>query len=403
MSTALEGIRVFDCTQHLMGPLATAILGDLGAEIIKVEHPVRGDPSRGFIQLNAASTGVGGRNAYFEHCNRNKKSITLDLSKPRGKEIAYEFVKKSDVFMHSMRKGDPEKLGMDYATLSKLNPQLIYASASAWGPKGPDIHRPSFDMAAQARSGFMTVSGEPGTPPAIVQGIADQTSGIIAALAVVSAIAARERLGVGQEVETSLLGNMVFWLGLHVDFELLLGAGMPRFLRSEAGNPLWNYYRCKDDKWIVLAHIQPDPYWPTLCRTLGIAHLERDPRFETMIARGRNCVELVSILDGIFASRTRAEWLEMLGSDGELIYEPVNTIPDVVKDEQVRTNGYIIEQEHPVWGRSETIGFPVHFSRTPFSVRLPAPEFGAHTEEVFQEVLGYSWDDIAKLKDEKVI
>jgi crotonobetainyl-CoA:carnitine CoA-transferase CaiB-like acyl-CoA transferase len=403
MSMALEGIRVIDLTLWHQGAMAATILGDLGAEVIKIEDRVKGDPARGFMQIIGASTGVMGRNAYFEHCNRNKKSITLDLTKQKGRQIAYQLVEKSDVFLHNMRKGVPERLGMDYKTLSQYNPRLIYASASGWGPKGPAAGKPSFDMTGIARSGMMTVAGEPGTPPVNIQGMGDQIGAIMTAFSVVTAIAARERLGVGQEVEVSLLGSLVYLLGMYVDVELLVGHELPRFVRAKAGNPLWNYYRCKDDKWIVLAHIQSDRYWPTLCRAVGIEHLEKDPRFENMDVRGKNAAELISIMDEAFATKTRAEWLDIFEKSGDLIFEAVNTISDMVKDPQVRANDYIVGFQHPAWGKIDVVGIPMHFSCTPPSVRLPAPEFGEHTEEVLQSVLGYSWDDIAKLNAEEVI
>jgi formyl-CoA transferase len=200
-----------------------------------------------------------------------------------------------------------------------------------------------------------------------------------------------------------MLGSMVSLLGMLVDFKLFGGIEQPKWLRASAGNPLWNTYECKDDKWLVLSLLQSDRYWPSICRVLGLEHLEKDPRFEDFAVRSKNSTELVSILDKVFATKTRSEWLDILGKSGDLLFEPVNTISDVVEDPQVQINNYITEYQHPSYGKVSAVGFPMHFSQAETSVRLPPPEFGQHTEEVLQDILGYSWDEITELKAEKVI
>ena len=404
MSMVLEGVRVLEWGHWQQGPVSARILGDLGAEVIKIENRVDGDPARGLARVVGASTAVYGRNCLFEHHNRNKKSITLDLIKEKGREILYRLVEKSDVFIQNMRQGTAERLGLDYQTLSRYNPRLIYAMASGWGPQGPISNKPCFDVTGQARSGMMAVAAEPGMPPRALQvGIGDQLGGLMTAFATVAALLVRERQGIGQKVEASVLGSLTNLLSVNIEFRLVMGQEFGPFVRTRVGNPLWNHYKCKDDKWIVLTHTQPDRYWPALCRALCLEHLEKDPRFSTMETRAQNAAELISIMDSIFVTKSRAEWLQSLEKSGDLIFEAVNTISDVVEDPQMRANDYIVDFNHPALGKITITGSPMHFSQTPASVRLPAPEFGQHTEEVLQNILGYTWEDLAKLKAEEVI
>ena len=408
MKMPLEGCRVIDWTIFQQGPLASMMLGDLGAEVIKIEDRKTGDPQRGALRSvgkidgNKALIEIN-RNAYFEHANRNKKSMTLDLTKPKGKEILYKLAEKSDVFVQNYRKRVASRLGVDYKTLRQYNPKIIYASASAWGPKGPDVNRPSFDFTGVSRSGLMAQVKE-GEPPTYQQGgIADHIGGIITSYGIMTALYMREKTGLGQEVEGSMLGGMTYLLSLLVDYKLIAGVEQPKWDRSVASNPLWNYYKCKDGKWITLGMLQPDRYWPDFCRTAGIQHLEKDPRFKDLIVRAANAAELVSILDKVFITKTRAEWQDMLNKHGDLLNEPVNTISELIEDPQVKANDYVLKFNHPSYGEIGMVGFPIYFSNASTGVRLPAPEFGQHTEEVLQEVLGYSWEQIIKLKEEEVI
>ncbi len=251
MPMPLEGIRVLDWTIFQQGPVATAMLGDMGADVIKIEDRVGGDPARGMMKVIGAiiSQEVTGRNAYYENNNRNKRCITLDLKKDRGREIVYRLAEKSDVFVQNFRQGVAGRLGLDYETLSGYNPKLIYASATGWGPKGPDSGEPSADYTGIARSGFMSLAGEPDMPPQMVQGgIGDQTGAIMTAYGVVSALLARERFGIGQEVNASILGGLVFLQGVPMACALMAGVTRFRTRRTGAGNPLWNHYACRDGK-----------------------------------------------------------------------------------------------------------------------------------------------------------
>jgi CoA:oxalate CoA-transferase len=407
MKGPLEGYRVLEWAAWYQGPLAGQMLGDLGAEVIKIEDPVTGDPQRGL----AVRKQIGGMQShkeiekhqtfYFDHVNRNKKSITVNVKKQQGRELIYDLVKKSDVFLQNFRPDVAPRLGLDSSTLSIYNPRLIYASATGWGPKGPDVLRPSYDFTGVARSGIMTVNE--GEPFHLQAGIADHIGAIMTSYAVVTGLLMREKSGMGHEVQSSMLGSMVTLLGMLVDFKLYTGEEQGKWARSKARNPLWNFYQCKDGKWLSLGLLQPDRYWPDLCRALGIQYLENDSRFAKITERDKNTLELIPILDKVFAAKTRAEWLDILSKNGDLIFEPVNTISDLVEDPQVWANDYIVNFQRPDGGNQPMVGFPMHFKGAELSVRLPAPECGQHTEEVLQDILGYSWDNITKLKDEGVI
>jgi crotonobetainyl-CoA:carnitine CoA-transferase CaiB-like acyl-CoA transferase len=260
------------------------------------------------------------------------------------------------------------------------------------------------DYLGLARSGIMNAMGEPGMDPlGVVGGLADQMGAIVTAYGVLAAVVARERYGVGQEVDVSHLGSMTALQALNVAAACLLGRELPRQERAMAFNPLWNHYQCGDKRWLALAHLQPDRYWPDFCRAMGVPELESDPRFEDAQCREENGGELVAILDKIFATRSCDDWLAHLKKTGDFICTRVNTVTDLVKDPQIIENEYIQDFDHPVLGKIKIVGLPVRLSKTPGSVRLAAPDFGQHTEEVLQEVAGYTWEEIEKLKQEGVI
>lgn len=399
----LQGIRVIDWTIFQQGPVVTAMLGDLGAEVIKIEERGRGDPGRGLSTVLGLSL-PRDRNYYFEANNRNKKSISLDLRKPQAREIVYRLVEKSDVFVQNFRKGVAERLGLDYETLSKYNPRLIYASATGYGPEGPESHRPSLDPVGLARAGFMNAASLAEQPPVYMQGgIADQMGAIMLAYGILAALVARERLGIGQKVDASHLGSMMWLQSLAIHAFLFEGKELPKWRRDRAANPIFNYYKCADGKWLFLSLLQPDRHWGNFCRAIGRPELEHDPRFADADRRRENRHELIAILDEVFATKTCREWMEILGQYPDFIFEPVNTYADLLEDPQVKANKYIVDVEHPSLGMVKMVGVPVQFSRTPARIRSPAPEFGQHTEEVLLEVCGYSWDEIAQLREEGVI
>jgi crotonobetainyl-CoA:carnitine CoA-transferase CaiB-like acyl-CoA transferase len=400
MSGPLAGVRVVEITMFQQGPIAGAKLGDLGADVIKVESR-DGDPGRGFMRIIGAAVGLKGHNYYFESNNRNKRSIALDLKTDQGKEIFLRLIDTADVFLNNMSIEAPKKIGLGPDDLLMRNPRLIYAHSSGWGRRGPDARDLSFDYTGIARAGLMLSAGERGTPPAqILPGMGDEIGGLVLAWAVTAGLYARERTGKGQLVDTSLMGSIISLLGLILDAPAMLGQEFPREVRAEAGNPLYNHYRCSDDKWIAVAHLQPDRYWPIFCRAMGIGDLENDPRFNSVEARGKNCKELVRILDERFALRPRDEWLSHLSKEG-CICTPIQAPIEVCQDPQALANNYFIDVDHPAWGRIRQVGFPWDFSDTPASWRREAPGLGQHTDEVLLE-LGYSKEDIERFKNSKI-
>jgi crotonobetainyl-CoA:carnitine CoA-transferase CaiB-like acyl-CoA transferase len=404
MPQPLDGIRVLDWTIWQQGPVASAMLADLGAEVIKIEEREGGDPGRGILRMNGLDL-KDRPNFYFEANNRGKKSLTLDLKQPEAREIVYALVAKSDVFVQNFRRGVAARLGLDYATLRRHNPRLVYASATGYGPEGAEAAEPSFDHLGLARSGIMLAAGEPGMPPlAIAGGVADQMGAIMLAYGILAALFARERHGMGQEVDASHLGSMTFLQGLSVASKLMMGFALPRTARASAGNPLWNHYRCADDKWLALSMLQPDRYWADFCDVIDRPELAVDPRFAELRARGQNAAACVAILDAVFAARPRADWLARLRAHrGDFIFTVVNSIDDLVEDPQVHANGYVQDFEHPQFGKTRVVGLPVRLSETPGRVAAPAPEFGQHSEEILLDVLGWDWDRISALRERKVL
>ncbi|MEE9202652.1 MAG: CoA transferase [Dehalococcoidia bacterium] len=399
----LEGIRVIDWSVFHVGPSSGVKLGELGAEVIKVEEPGVGELSRGVESLYGVPTQLpSGRNWFFEFLNYNKKGLTVDIKTEKGREIIYRLVEKSDVFITNYRQQAAVRLGMDYETLRRYNPRLIYASSSCLGTEGPDGSSPGLEVIAQARSGLMSVPGEEGMPPQMLHSsVCDQTGSLMLTLGVLGALLARERLGVGQEVTTSQLGGAMLLQCFNVMCQLLAGQPIPREVRTEAKNPLYNYYRCRDGRWVVLGMLQ-DRYWAPFCRALDRPDLLADPRFDTLAHREEHNRELVAILDEAFATRDSGEW-EGPFREHDLLFGVVNDMQQTIADPQVVANNLLAPVDHPVLGRTPWQLLPINFSQTPVSFSLPAPELGQHTEEVLTEVCGYSWEEAAQLRDEGII
>ena len=403
MAMPLDGMRVIDWTIWQQGPVCSTMLGDLGADVIKVEERVGGDPGRGMAKMSGIDMSDK-PNFYFEANNRNKRGITVDLKKPEGREIIYRLVETADVFVQNFRKGVAERLGLGYAELRRRNPRLIYATATGYGPEGPESGDPSFDQLGLARSGIMLACGEPEMPPlAIAGGIADQMGAIMLAYGVMAALLARERFGVGQEVDGSHLGSMMALQGLSVSARLMWGFAIPRMPRKFQANPLWNHYQCQDGRWICLGMLQPDRYWAQFCHVVGRPELATDERFVDLRVRAANAGAAIEILDEVFAGKPLAEWLRILRAGGDFIFCQVNAVDDLPNDPQVTANDYVVDFDHPRHGATQVIGLPVRLSATPGSIRLPAPEFGEHTEQILTETLGYTWEQVAALKEREVI
>jgi crotonobetainyl-CoA:carnitine CoA-transferase CaiB-like acyl-CoA transferase len=406
MPGPLDGFRVLNWSQFTPSS-AGYFLGDLGADVIKIEHPQQGDAYRGMGRMyGEAMSMAGGRHAGFESVNRNQRSITLDLRREAGREILYRLIERADVFFTNYTETVAHKLGAGYETLRAKNPRLVHAVSSTYGPSGPWAGRRGFDQTAQARSGLMFAMGDRDFPEPVqtVSGVADQMGATMLAAGIMAALLARERTGQGQRIDSSLLGSMLHLQSIGVGVTAFRGKSWVRHTRRRTRNPLTNHYRCADNKWLLFAEIQADRFWPEFCRALGLDELIDDERFATaMGGRREHAEELIDILDRTLATKPRDEWLAIFEQQRvPFAYSPVHDYDDVLADPQVLENDYVVDFDHPAAGPVQVMGYPVRFSDTPASIIREAPEFGQHTEEVLQE-LGYSWEQIASLREQRVV
>jgi len=403
MKMALEGIRVLDVSEAGLAPVCCRVLADMGAEVIKVERTEGGDQTRGILKISG-NVPIYEINYVFEFYNFNKKGITLDLKKKEGQEILYKLVKKSDVMVCNFRPHALKSLGLEYETISKINPKIIYTHLSGYGLHGPERDVGAYDFVGYwARSGVMASLGEPGTPLAFqVPGFGDNTTGMYAACAIMMALFHRERTGEGQEVCVSLVGGGIWSMGIVLSSVLATGLEYPRVSRKVQSNPIFNSYECADGRWIQLACIQGDRYWSGVCKALNIGELENDPRFDSHEKRMENNLALIPILDEVFKKKPRAYWAERLAKE-DVIWTRVKTPSEVAEDPTPWANGYFREIDHPSGKKLMMIMPPWQFSKTPPTIRTTAPEMGQHTEEVLTETLGYTWDDITTFKEKGVI
>ena len=399
----LEGIRVLDLTRALAGPYCTMMLGDLGADVIKVERPGRGDDSRGWGPpfVGQPYSSYPGESAYFIAANRNKRSVTVNLKSPEGQEIVRRLASVSDVLVENFRTGVLDKMGLGYEHLHGLNPCLVYCSISGYGRTGPYAERPGYDFIIQAEGGLMGIIGpEEGPPYRVGVPIVDITSGMFAAAGVLAALRARDQTGEGQLVDISLLDTQVALLA-NVASNYLVGGAEPRRLGNAHPNIAPYEAFPARDRWFALAAAN-QRQWATLCDVIGRPDLKDDPRFVTNGARVSNRAELVSVLNGVFAARDADEWLADLREAG-LPCGPINAIPDVFDHPQAQARGLALEAEHPTAGPVRLTGFPYKLSQTPAEVRRPPPTLGQHTEEVLVDLLGYSADQVAALREREII
>lgn len=398
----LQGIKVIELGHWVAIPAATAIMADWGAEVIKIEDPRTGDPARGFMGMGFYPFTLE-LNSLFEVDNRNKRSLALDLRKKTGREILYRLVRDADVFATNFVPDALRNLGADYETISQVNPRIIYVSLTGYGEVGPDKDLPGYDWSAYwARSGLMATLGEVDGPPTGARpGIGDHPTSMMLTGVTLAALLHRERTGEGQKVSLSLMHCGMWQLAIDVQTGLFARQNIPRSNRKTTGNPLANYYRCGDGKWIMLCMPQADRHWAGFCRAIGREELINDPRYKDIDVRRENSASLISLLDEIFATAPRDEWERRLMMEG-CVWGRVQTIEEVITDPQARANNIFQTVEHPTGTQVEILAAPGHFSKTPGAVRAAAPQLGQHTEEVLLEI-GYSWEDIIKFKDEGAI
>ena len=397
MADLLDGIRVLDLTVFQQGPYASSMLADLGADVIKIEGPDTPDPGRGFDL-------PGGRSefhAYFHTLNRGKRAISLDLKSERGRGVLHRLVEGADVFVSNVRYKALERLHADYETLSAINPSLVYAHASGYGPNGPDADLGSMDMLGVARGGLMAVTGEPGGPPTRIGApIGDHVGAICLGFGIMAALFHRQRTGEGQRLEGSLLAGQLCIQSHNIAGALFDNRIPPRQKRG-GPNPAWNLYQGSDGKWFALG-MSRDKFWRGICKVIDRPEWVTDERYASLDSRLENRDEIVAQLDAIFEAKPAAEWVAQF-SDANLMATMVNDYTDVGKDPQALINGYITEVARPD-GRSpvKMVNLPILFSKTPSRIRGLAPEFGQHTEEVLLEA-GYAWEEIAELSTAGVI
>ena len=384
MSGPLEGIRVLDFTIAQQGPHATKLLADMGAEVIKVEastgRPGGGEPwMQGFLLAH----------------NRNKRSITLDLKHPKGNEIARRLAATSDVVTSNFRQGVMEKLGLGFEELRELNPRIVVVQGSGWGPFGPRVTEGAVDMVGHGRGGMMWRTGfEGGAPMTTGCAVTDQVGALVFGTGLLAALTRAQRSGQGEKVDTSLYGGQVALQAWEFAEHSLRGGSEPR---AGVGHPLingrgvWQAFEAADG-WLAIGCTDPAQI-ATLCDSVGLRAPAAGALDETAIG---------AVVEGLrerLPSRPAAEWVEQLRAAG-IAAAPVQRYADIRDDPQVRANGYLVEMDHPEHGHITVVGMPILFDREPMTSSTPPPSYGEHTERYLEE-LGYSWDEITQLRDEK--
>lgn len=396
MTKPLDGIKVLDLTRVLAGPYCTMMLSDLGAEVIKVEIPGTGDDSRAFGPF------LHNRSLYFLSINRAKKSVSLNLKSPKGKEILLDLVAKCDILVENYRPGTMEKLGLGYETLKAVNPRLIYAASTGFGHTGPDSLKPAYDILAQARGGIMSITGYPDIPPTRVgMSLGDITASLFTAIGINAALYQRERTGFGQKIDVSMLDSQVAILeNALVRYQSDGVSPLPIGNRHPTIAPFQAYKA--SDKYFVIA-VGNDNLWKAFCEAIENPQLYADLSFSTNRLRTDNIGPLNSILEPAFASKTAAEWLSIMEKAG-IPCAPINDIEAVMQDPQVLYRNMIVEVKDDMAGTVKIAGNPIKMTNVPeSSIRDKVPEIGEHNSEIYSGWLGYSESDLAELKVQGVI
>jgi crotonobetainyl-CoA:carnitine CoA-transferase CaiB-like acyl-CoA transferase len=391
----LDGIRVVDLSRVLAGPYATQLLADMGAEVFKVEEPGRGDDTRAWPPFE------GGEATYFMSVNRGKKSLTLNLKAAGGQEIFRRLLEGADVLLENFRPGTLERLGFGYARVREWHPRLVYCSISGFGDSGPEASRPGYDLIVQGESGIMDLTGFPDGPPVKVgNSIADLASGTMAAHGVVLALLARERTGVGQKVEISMLEVMA---------GLLTYQGQAYFATAKSPRRQGNQHPsivpyevfAAADGYLTLG-VANNSLWKRFCQAIERPELTEDPRFATEAKRVEQRELLVPILTAVFATRRVAEWVDRIGGAGVPIGK-IKTVGEALESEHLRARGAVVSILHPTAGPIRMVGPPIRLSETPAEAAVPAPLLGEHTEEILAKVLGYPAETITAFRAAGVV
>jgi crotonobetainyl-CoA:carnitine CoA-transferase CaiB-like acyl-CoA transferase len=391
MKGSLDGIRVLELGNFISGPYGAMLLADMGAEVIKVENPKGGDPFRGWD--------FGGDQPNFWAYNRGKKSVTLNLQTPEGKEIFYGLVKTADVVMENYRPGVTKKLAIDYDTLSRINDRIVCCSITGTGPTGPYVNRPAYDTVGQGMGGMMSVLMDPKDPKPIGPAYADCLSGMFAALGVLSALMARTRTGKGQQIDATMVGSILAFLIAPATETLAHGEPPGPYTRPRQSQ---TYAFAGSDGLMFAIHLSsPQKFWEGLCKTVEHPEWIEDPRFKTRPDRRKHYAELNKTFAAIFKDKPRAHWLERLEAH-DVPHTPVYNLKEVFEDPQVQHMGMQIQIERKAKPTIRTVKFPLEYSDTKALHPLPPPDLGEHNGE-FLQALGYDERAMKELKEKGVI
>jgi crotonobetainyl-CoA:carnitine CoA-transferase CaiB-like acyl-CoA transferase len=410
MSLPLSGIKIVDVSQVAAVPMTARILADFGADVIHVENTITGDLFRWV--LAGMETGLQSDvNYIWENYNRNKKSVTIDLTQKDGQAILHKILESSDVFLTNLRPFELKKFDLEYERLREINPRLICGLLNGFGQKGDEKDMPAFDHTGYwARSGIphrlrsLTVKlQEPDAMlPAFVPSFGDHMAAMILVSGIMMALYNREKSGQGEEVHTSLFQAGVYQQALDLSGSLVTGQDcVPISSEEDIPNPLYYQYQTKDNRWMLFSVLNFDRYAGKVFTAIGRKDLMDDPRFNTLEQLGANKLVLMDLLKGVFEEKTLEEWKPILTA-AEIPFAPVQTHKEVVNDPQARANDFFIAYDHPDHGRVEGVANPINLSSCPEKVRMPAPEFSEHTEEVLLEN-GYTWEDISAFKEKGVV
>jgi crotonobetainyl-CoA:carnitine CoA-transferase CaiB-like acyl-CoA transferase len=394
----LTGLRVLDLTRVLAGPTCTQMLGDLGAEVIKIERPEAGDDTRGFAPPFVPNTK---ESAYFVGVNRNKKSVTLDIAKPEGQAIIHKLLEHCDILVENFKVGALAKYGLGYEQLAKTHPRLIYCSITGFGQTGPYAPRPGYDALIQAMGGVMSLTGEPnGSPQKVGVPVADLFAGLYGCIGILAAVNHRNSTGQGQQIDIGMLDTHVAWLANQGMNYLATGENPPRLGNQHPNIAPYQEFPTKDG-YIILA-VGNDPTFERFCKAFGQEALLADPRFATNPIRVQNRQLVTDTLTPVMKSKTTAEWIDALEAL-KIGCGPINTLEQVFADPHVQAREMVVEMAHGSGETVKVIANPVKLSATPPSYRSAPPVLGEHTNAVLSDVLKMSAAEIAALKDKGIL